>query len=289
MSLRIQYGKNTPMSFQESIRFSRECPYKIRYKDFANDDITPLHYADTLEIAVCCDTTGEIMVGSQAIPIRGNMVYVVTPGTVHATKIKKGAGHIFVLQVSLSELSAFLNVEAILQQCGKTLTTASCLFLDFSRVHQLVQEMIRCDSLPFIRLRGFLEVFELLSHQLPDRERENCSIPCHPNSNLHHILRWTETHFTERLSLERAAAQVGFTKTYFCTWFKSNTGVTYNHYLNNVRINHACRVLAQKSSISSACYSSGFQDISYFTQIFRKTQGCTPKEYLRNAVKEQEP
>ena len=61
--------------------------------------------------------------------------------------------------------------------------------------------------------------------------------------------------------------------------------MTYNRYLNHVRISNACRLLAQTGSISTACYESGFQDMSYFIQLFKRTQGVTPKTYLRNLAR----
>lgn len=284
MSRRISYGKNTPLSFRESISFSQDCPYKIRYKDFANDDIAPLHYAQTVEVGVCCGITGEIVVGSEHLQIKDKTVYVIPPGTVHSTVIHKGGGHIYVLHISLEDLAEFISVEALLKQSGKTFSGMDVICPEFDQVHQLVQEMIRRDSEPFARTRALMDILEILVRQMlssgTGEQREN------RNAQLHRILRWTEANFTDSVRLEQAAAVAGFTKNYFCTWFKENTGLTYNQYLNNVRINHACRILIQLGSVSDACYDSGFRDMSYFIRMFKRTQGCTPRAYLRNAAHE---
>ena len=75
---------------------------------------------------------------------------------------------------------------------------------------------------------------------------------------------------------------VGFSRNYFCAWFRGHTQTTYLKYLNQVRINHACRILSHTGSIDQACTASGFRDMSYFIQTFRKMQGCTPRQYVRN-------
>lgn len=286
MSKRISYGKNTPQSFRESLRFDRECPYRIRYKDFPNDDIAPLHYAETIEIAVCCGITGEVVIGNTRLEIDQNTVYVVPPGTVHATTIRKGPGHIYVLHISLEALSEFIGVAALAEQSAKTFEGIPCLCPAFDRIHGLVQEMIQKDGEPFTRTRALLEVLEILSHQMPACKAALREHTADKNDALRRILRWTESHFTEPIRLEQAAAVVGFTRNYFCSWFKAGTGWTYNQYLTNLRINHACRLLIQTGSISTACYDSGFQDMSYFIQTFKKTQGCTPKVYIRNSKRE---
>lgn len=286
MSKRISYGKNTPQSFRESLRFDRECPYRIRCKDFMNDDIAPLHYAETIEVDVCCQVTGEVIIGNERLEINGNMVFVMPPGTVHATTIRKGEGHVYVLHISLDELSAFVNVPALMELSGKTFSGMDYICPEFDKIHSLVLEMIERDADPFARTRALMDILSLLAEQMPV-QTVSAPMPLKiRRGELHRILRWTEERFTEPILLEQAASVVGFTRNYFCTWFKANTGLTYNHYLNNLRINHACRLLVQTGSISQACYDSGFQDMSYFIQVFKRTQGCTPKAYLRNVDQE---
>lgn len=285
MSDRINFGKNTPLSFRENIRFSRECPYKIRYKDFANDDIAPLHYAETVEIGVCCGITGELVVGDERLELCKDIVYVIPPGTVHAASIRKGMGHVYVLHISLEALSDFINVEALLEQSGKTFSGMPYLCPAFDQIRQLILEMIQRDAEPFTCMRALMRILEILSEQMPSGEEANQSQAESRNDELCHILRWTEKHFTDQIRLEQAAAVIGFTKNYFCTWFKSNTGLTYNQYLNHLRINNACRLLIKTESIASACYDSGFRDMSYFIQVFKKTQGCTPRVYILNSKK----
>ena len=100
MEQRICYGKNTPVTFLENRHFSRECPYRVRKKDFQNDDIAPLHYADTLELGVCCGIQGEVIIRNERLMVDGEAVYAVPPGAVHATSFSRGTGCIYVLQIS---------------------------------------------------------------------------------------------------------------------------------------------------------------------------------------------
>jgi len=283
MEQRICYGKNTPVSFRENLHFSSNCPYRIRKKDFQNDDIAPLHYADTLEIGLCCGISGELTIGSERFRIDGNTVYVVPPGAVHSTAFSHGAGCIYVIQISPAILRNLLDIEALFRQNQKSIYSIPHICDSYSAIHELVLEMIRLDENPVARTRLLLQMFEVLEQLTPtESTAESDRFPTR-DQNLRKIIQWTETHFAEPIRLEQAASIVGFTRNYFCSWFRANTRSTYLQYLNNVRINHACRILIHTGSIESACFDSGFHDMSYFIQTFRKTQGCTPKKYIRNS------
>lgn len=283
MEQRIHFGKNPPFSFRESLHFDLQCPYHIRCKDFLNDDIAPLHYADTMEIEVCCGIQGNIQIETTSFSVDGNAVVVIPPGAVHAVTIRKGPGKVYVIHLSFDALRAFIDVDAMLEQSGKTLVGIAPFCGEFEKIHGLVLELIARDGELFPCMRALLEILETLAPQMRPRTPSDCRrLGSREGEQLRRLLRWTEENLTEPIRLEQAAAVAGFSKNYFCVWFKEKTGQTYNRYLNNVRIRHACRLLAKTGSISQACCQSGFQDMSYFIQLFRKTQGCTPKTYLRN-------
>lgn len=279
MNKRIYFGKNTPLSFRESLPFSRDCPYTIRCKDVTNDDVAPPHYAGTMEIDVCCEITGEAVIDHQHISFSGSTVLVIPPGVVHSIALRTGPGRVYVLHISFESLRPCLDVDALLELSGKSLTGLDRVCPCFDRIHDLVLEMIHRDNEPICRTRALLEILELLFQQ---SHPELLPVSHGGGEALRRILRWTETYFTDEITTEQAARTAGFSKNYFCAWFKGNTGLTYNNYLNQVRINHACQILAQTDSVSIACYSSGFRDMSYFVQRFKKNLGVTPKRYLQN-------
>lgn len=284
MEKRIYYGKNPPLSFLESIPFSLDCPYKIRCKDFVNDDIAPPHCAGTMEIDVCCGITGEAVIENEAFPICGNAVVVVPPGAVHAVTIRAGPGRLYVLHISFEALRALVDVEKLLATGGQSLQGLGRMCSAFEPICHLVQEMIAQDGRPLTRTRALLAILELIFAQ--EQEAALCPQPIENSEVLRRVLHWTELHFTQQITLDEAAGTAGFTKNYFCTWFKRNTGLTYNSYLNQVRVNHACQLLARDGSIAEACYGSGFHDMSYFIQRFKCVQGVTPGAYLRNLMRE---
>jgi len=61
---------------------------------------------------------------------------------------------------------------------------------------------------------------------------------------------------------------------------------TYVTFLNEVRVDHACRRLknADDKLVSEIAYSCGFGNVSHFNRVFRKVTGKTPREYQTQAL-----
>ena len=94
------------------------------------------------------------------------------------------------------------------------------------------------------------------------------------------------SHYTEKLSLEEVANQVGFSREYFCRFFKQHMGITFLRYLNEVRISHAGRILMNTDkSISEVMQESGFTNQTIFNRLFKEIYGMTPRQ-ARNSYAE---
>ena len=84
------------------------------------------------------------------------------------------------------------------------------------------------------------------------------------------------------LTLESTASHVGFSPTYFSKVFKEEMGVTFNHYLSQLRIERSkSLLLSEKMSVREVCDAVGYDDQSYFIKVFSKFTGVTPGNYRR--------
>lgn len=97
------------------------------------------------------------------------------------------------------------------------------------------------------------------------------------------IYQYTIYHFTENITLEQIAAQVFLTPHSFCRYFKKHTGKTYVNFLNEVRINEACKRFMEMNfdNISTVAYQSGFNNVVSFNRVFKSIVGKTPSEFIR--------
>ncbi|MDL2300784.1 PocR ligand-binding domain-containing protein [Lachnospiraceae bacterium OttesenSCG-928-D06] len=102
-----------------------------------------------------------------------------------------------------------------------------------------------------------------------------------PNSELiRKAMIYISKHFNEPLTLEEVALHVHLHPSYFSTIFKQSIGSTFKEYLNMVRIEESKRLLSNTDfSIIDIAVAIGFEDQSYFSKVFKKYTGLTPKQY----------
>jgi AraC-like DNA-binding protein len=86
--------------------------------------------------------------------------------------------------------------------------------------------------------------------------------------------------YSEEISLHTVANKAGMTPESFCRYFKSVNKKTFTYFVNEVRISHACKLLAEgETNISSIAYHCGYNSISNFNRFFKQIKQITPKEY----------
>lgn len=102
---------------------------------------------------------------------------------------------------------------------------------------------------------------------------------------LNKIFQYTFTNFHKKISLPEIAAVTNLTSKAFCRYFKSKTRKTYYHFLLEVRIAHACKLLLEKNmTVYEICLESGFNNISNFNRYFKKIMAKSPIEYKKERL-----
>lgn len=85
---------------------------------------------------------------------------------------------------------------------------------------------------------------------------------------------------TSDLSLKTLSEMSNISAGYLSTLFKKETGMTLTDYVNKKRIDHALLLLnATNLQIQTIAAHCGINDMNYFTRIFKKFMGMTPKKY----------
>lgn len=98
-------------------------------------------------------------------------------------------------------------------------------------------------------------------------------------------MQYVSKNFTEYVSIKDFCNQHNINASYFGFLFKKETGIYFNDYLNQVRINHAMTLLKNTNSkISQVSKQSGFGNTSYFIQCFKKRTGLSPANFKQMLV-----
>ncbi len=99
------------------------------------------------------------------------------------------------------------------------------------------------------------------------------------------VSKYIQTHFKERITIEDISASVHLNGSYISHLFRKTFGYTITDYITYVRLENAKIILADPgANIYNAAMESGFNDVSYFSRVFKKIEGLSPREY-RNKLK----
>jgi AraC-like DNA-binding protein len=96
------------------------------------------------------------------------------------------------------------------------------------------------------------------------------------------IYNYIMQQYDRPITLEDVAKQAHMTPQAFCRYFKKHTLHTFVSFLNEVRINEACKKLTdgQYDSIATVAYNCGFNSITNFNRVFKSVTGKSPSEYV---------
>jgi len=102
------------------------------------------------------------------------------------------------------------------------------------------------------------------------------------NNRINVVFNYVKDHFQEQLALEEVAEIVSMTVPSFCRYFKKTTNKTFTKFVNEYRLVHALKLLAEKPiSITDICYESGFNNFSYFNKTFKEFTGKSASQYRK--------
>jgi len=99
------------------------------------------------------------------------------------------------------------------------------------------------------------------------------------------VLEYIENNYCSNISLSSLAQIAGMNPKYFCRVFRMLTHHSPVDYLNFYRVEQAAHLLeSTENSVTSIGAECGFWESSYFTKVFRKYKGLTPKEYRKSVL-----
>ncbi|WP_053365194.1 response regulator transcription factor [Bacillus sp. FJAT-27245] len=95
--------------------------------------------------------------------------------------------------------------------------------------------------------------------------------------------------YSEKISLEELAAEMGVSPSYLSRVFKKDTNGTFHHYLNQERIRKSIPLLLSNNyMIYEIAELAGFNDYKQYNSVFKKYTGFSPTEFIQKIKLEKE-
>ncbi len=121
----------------------------------------------------------------------------------------------------------------------------------------------------------------------PDGE-ENVIEEVKPESghkSIDQILAYVDKNYNKDIGLTELSELVGMSPAYLSVLFKDTVGKSYIKYLTGIRMEKACKLLAEGNKVSVVASMVGINDVHYFGETFKKNIGKTPREYRESMTK----
>lgn len=88
------------------------------------------------------------------------------------------------------------------------------------------------------------------------------------------------SNFCKNITLLQTAEKLNISPNYLGSLFKKQVGISFNRYLNNIKLEFACgQLLTSQKSIKKIALESGFCSVEYFLSVFKRYIGMTPTEF----------
>lgn len=179
-----------------------------------------------------------------------------------------------------------------------SLMESACNYLNID-----IRELVRTELPPQISCTGgkhwnMVEELMLIARKEKGQERRTYFMSILPDL-LYQMRNYCEqqekilpswlSHVVEEMSkpenyiagLPKMLSLAGVSQEHLTRVFKKYVELTPTAFINMKRISYSAELLLQgNDNILDICYSSGFNNISYFYKIFERTYHCTPKQFL---------
>ncbi len=269
------------LGVSESVRIKRYCIQSLN---------VPYHHHPEIEIVLIVKGSGKVFVRSSLSQFQPGDLFIFGPNTPHTFasdemhSADKQQIELVVIQLHpnfekhILVLPEFNHIEYIFK-----LSNAGLKIQNIGETNFGMQINRLSSHQGFKRLMlliSFLnEIQRKFKFSFIDRFAYDGSDHVTPE-RLQKIKKFLSQNFNKDISLEQVAAIANMNKVAFCRYFKEHTRRTFTQYLNEVRVDHASKLLIEGSlPVSTICYEVGYNNLPYFIKQFKKIRGVTPKQY----------
>ncbi|RKS99615.1 AraC family transcriptional regulator [Flavobacterium sp. 123] len=277
-------------SFGSSFSFSK-------YVENANSKAHLWHYHPEIELVYINGGSGKRQVGSHVSYYNDGDLILIGSNLPHCgfTNEQTGNKNETVIQMKpdflgndFFEISEMKNIRNLFDQAKAGIafggTTKKTIGLKIEAMEGQSQFGKLLSMLSILNELELSEEFKVLN-----AEGFSMELQMQDNDRINTVFNYVKDHFQEVITLEEVAVLVSMTVPSFCRYFKKITHKTFTKFVNDYRLVHASKLLAEKPiSITEICYESGFNNFSYFNKSFKEFTGKSASQYrqeLRSVLK----
>ena len=244
-----------------------------------------MHCHDCYEIEVVVSGSGTQVLNGQHCPLERGCITLLSPADFHSvTPLKDLYIYNFLLRGSMLPPKLLHTIWSY--------DGSKYLRVDDDTMREMISlcELLNwehCKQSPnrAAFMKNLMECFFLLLlRAMPDEQTHGKY-----EDSISRGISYLHQNFHESPSLQKTASLVGLNPDYFSHRFHQVTGRTYTAYLTRLKLSHAKKLLLTNgSTVTEACFSSGFTSFSNFMKVFKAHTGMSPKQYVQTHTQDKE-
>lgn len=235
--------------------------------DTENNMNFPKHIHQSFEIMLVTDGTMDVTVDRREYTLKKGDAIFIFPNQVHSLRSDKSEHITFVFSPLL--------VNAYFSKI-KDKIPASPVFCPDEYIKKALYSL-SADSSVILKkgvLYSVCAAFDKNAEYVP---------PDYKSRHFYEIFSYIENNYTKECSLSEAAKQIGMNYSYVSRDFARLVGMSFNDYVNLMRLNMACHLLKNTEySVTECALESGFGSTHTFNRNFREQYGITPYKYRKS-------
>ena len=217
---------------------------------------------------------GQLHLGGKTFPLRRGALFIISP---HVRFTIDGDPDFTYMYIS------FMGERAHRLTEGYVTDENTSVFYGFEWLIEFWQSCIR--RVTRANANVLSESVVLYTLSFLSAGQDGTTVPDRSRTLYESMLAYVESHFTDAdISLRKLADIFSYTEKYLSHLFKKNTGVNFNAYLTQMRIDYAVKCIeGGMRSISEIAELCGYYDALYFSKVFKRVKGDTPLAFMKKS------
>ncbi len=188
------------------------------------------------------------------------------------------------MQYAFSHYIQFANIRNLLNEASRGIRFE---IRDNPDIAELLKKipLIHGAEQIILFLQLLLALSEISNKQLVASHNYNPVPSGFKGEKIEKVIAYINKKYTNNISLKEIASYAAMNPTAFCRFFKEHTGKSLKHYIINMRIGYACKLLADKRlNISEVSLECGYESVNHFIRCFKSIMNCTPTNYRKRIL-----
>lgn len=273
----------------EQVSFAPLSLLKVKWNDIQSFTY-PWHFHSEYEIVYIVKSSGTRFVGDSVEKFKEGDIVLLGSNTPHfwqsdSENNKNTRVNAIVVQFSkdffsqqINSYPEFFHIREMLKKSSRGINFSHKASDKIGKMlFKLLKQKDLQQTLYFIKILDYMSKtfeYKLLSGE--NYKAENYE----GKERLNKVMHYINTNYQNHINQKEIAEKIGMNVSAFSRYFSEKTGKKFSGFVNELRINYACKLLINNSiAVSQICFESGFENISNFNRTFRQYTGITPSEY----------